>query len=295
MKIIVFVKQVKYVYAQTGTDPKQNFVGPDDIVYILNPLDELAVEEALRIKEKYQDSEIVVISLGDSLVEDGLRKCLGMGADKAVHIYVEDYERMDAWVTATVLANSIRSHSFDLIFCGRESVDRQDGLVGPYIAQILRIPHISRVIKLDVEEANHNVVVHRAVERGNRERMECKTPGLFTIERGINIPRYPTLPRVLEAQHQMIERLGIECLRLPKDLFGSDSNLTETIGFSTPKPKRKARNLENIKLSAADRLKLIMGGGDSKRKEDLTILEGDSYKSIDMFELLLKENGVVFE
>ena len=83
MKIIVCVKQIKYIYAQTGTDPKKNFIGPDDIVHLINPLDESAVEEALRIKEKHKESEILVISLGDRWVEEGLRKMFVHGGGQS--------------------------------------------------------------------------------------------------------------------------------------------------------------------------------------------------------------------
>jgi electron transfer flavoprotein beta subunit len=107
-EIVVCVKHIKYIYAQTGTDPKKNFIGPDDIVRLINPLDESAVEEALRIKEKHKESEILVISLGDRWVEEGLRRCLSMGADKAIHLYVENCENLDSWTTAMILAHSIR-------------------------------------------------------------------------------------------------------------------------------------------------------------------------------------------
>ena len=98
MKIVVCIKQVKFIYAQTGTDPKQNFIGPDDFVRIINPLDESAVEEALRIKEKHKDAEVIVISLGDRFAEEGLRKCLSIGADKAIHLLVENGEKCVRYV-----------------------------------------------------------------------------------------------------------------------------------------------------------------------------------------------------
>lgn len=295
MRIIVFIKTVKFVYAQTGTDPKKNFVGPDDIIHIINPFDELAVEEALQIKEKYEDTEIVVISFGDHFAEEGLRKCLSMGVDKAVHLYAEDSEKMDPWATAMSLAYSVRNLPFELILCGREAIDDQAGLVGPYIAEILKIFCVSKVIKIEMDRVNSQVLLQRALERGNREKIVCKIPALLTIERSIKIPRYPTLPGILRAQHQVIEKLELENLKLPMDPFDSALHLLETISLSPPKPMRRAKSSEDSKLSASDRLKSLMKGGDSTKKEDSKVLEGGSGGVLEEFERVLKENGIAFE
>ena len=292
MKIIVFVKGIKYVYAQTGTDPKANFIGPDDIVRIINPLDELALEEALRFKEGYKDAEVIVISLGDGSAEDGLRKCLSMGADEAIHIYDEGYEELDAWMTATVLAYSIRNRHFRLIFCGSRAIDDNNGLVGPYIAEILKIPHVSRVVKLEIDGGGEGVLVQRAIERGNREVMEWTMPALFTVEKGINVPRYPTLPGILRAQKQAIQRVEIKDLKLPLKSFGPVHNLTETISLSNPKPKKRSGGLADATLSASDRLRLMMGGGDTETKGESTLVEGGTDEALSEIERVLRESGI---
>jgi electron transfer flavoprotein beta subunit len=295
MRIIVCVKQIKYIYAQTGADPKRNFVGPDDIVHLINPLDESAVEEALRIKEKHGDTEILVLSLGDRFTEEGLKKCLSMGADRAIHLYVEDSEKMDSWVTAMILANAIRSLQFELIFCGRESADDQCGLVGPYLAEILKIPYVYGIIKFEMDQAKDKALVHRALERGNREIMACKVPALFTIGKGMNIPRYPSLPGILKAEQQRIETLEVKQLDLRMDPFDPTFNLTELVSLSSPKPRRKARSSEDARLSASDRLKRIVKRGDSKEKEDSKVFEGSSDKVLHEFERVMAENGIVFK
>lgn len=292
MKIIVFVKGIKYVYAQTGTDPKANFIGPDDIVRIINPLDELALEEALRIKERQAGTEVLVISLGDGSAEDGLRKCLSMGADEAIHIYDEDYGELDAWMTATALASSIRDRDFKLILCGRRAIDDNGGLVGPYIAEIVGIPHVSGVVKLEIDEGGGGVLVHRAVERGSREVMECTIPALFTVEKGINVPRYPTLPGILRAQKQAIQRVEIKDLKFPLKSFGPALNLTDTISVSNPKPKKRSGGLADATLSASDRLRLMMGGGDTETKGESTLVEGGTDEALSEIERVLRESGI---
>jgi electron transfer flavoprotein beta subunit len=294
MKIIVCVKHIKYIYAQTGTDPKKNFIGPDDIVHLINPLDESAVEEALRIKEKHKESEILVMSLGDRWVEEGLRRCLSMGADKAIHLYVENGDNLDSWTTATIMAHSIRALDFDLIFCGRESIDDQCGLVGPYIAEILKIPYVPGIIKFEMDGVHGKALVHRALEGGNREIMFCKVPALFTVGKGMNLPRYPGLPGILKAEHQRIETLDVKHLELPVDPFDPASSLTEWVSLSPPKPRRKRKSSEEVKLSASDRLKRIVKRSDPKEKEDSKVLEGSSDKVFSEFERVMEENGIVF-
>jgi electron transfer flavoprotein beta subunit len=295
MKIIVCVKQIKYIYAQTGTDPKKNFIGPDDIVHLINPFDESAVEEALRIKEKYKDTEILVISLGDRWVEEGLRRCLSMGVDNAIHLYVENCENLDSWVTATILAYSIRDLHYEIIFCGKESVDDQCGLVGPYIAEILKIPYIPGIIRFEMDVTHGKALVHRALERGNREIMACKVPALFTIGKGMNLPRYPSLPGILKAEHQRIETLDVKHLELPVDPFDPASSMTEWVSLSPPKPRRKTKSSEDARLSASDRLKRIVKRSDPKEKEDSKVLEGGSDKVLNEFERVMAENGIVFK
>jgi electron transfer flavoprotein beta subunit len=293
MRIVVCIKQINYVYAQTGTDPKQNFVGPDDIVHLINPLDESAVEEALRIKERHGDTEILVISLGDRFTKEGLKKCLSMGADRAIHLSIEDCEKIDSWTTATRLAQAIRNHPFELIFCGRESADDQCGLVGPYLAEILKIPHVPGIIKLELDQASGKALVHRTLERGNREVLVCKVPALFTVGRGMNLPRYPSLPGILKAEHQRVETLEVKQLGLPLDPFDPTFGLTEMVSLSTPKPRRKAKSAETAKLSASDRLKRIVKREDSKEKEDTKIFEGSSDQALLEIDRVMAENGVV--
>jgi electron transfer flavoprotein beta subunit len=268
MKTIVFLKQIKYVYAQTGTDPKKNFIGPDDIISMTNPLDELAVEEALRIREREKDGEVIVLSLGDRFAEEGLRRCLSMGADRAIHIEDEEYEKRDAWATATILAASLKDLHFDLIFCGREAADDQAGLVGSYIAEILKNHHITRAVRIEVD-CPRKLLLQRGVERGNRELMECSLPALVTVEKGMNLPRYPTLPGILRAQSRVIDRWRVGDLGMD-----SIANSTEIVSLSPPKPKAKAK----ARKRGSSQLLPVEDaheGGDSKKEDSKVLGEFD--------------------
>jgi electron transfer flavoprotein beta subunit len=193
-----------------------------------------------------------------------------------------------------ILAHSIRALGYDLIFCGRESVDDQCGLVGPYIAEILNIPYVPGIMKFEMDGTQGRALVHRALERGNREIISCKVPALFTIGKGMNLPRYPSLPGILKAEHQQIETLDVQQLGLAVDPFDPASRLTEWVSLSPPKPRKKTKSSEEVKLSAADRLKRLVKRSDSKEKEDSKVLEGSSDKVFSEFERVMEENGIVF-
>jgi electron transfer flavoprotein beta subunit len=149
-------------------------------------------------------------------------------------------------------------------------------------------------MKFEMDGTLARALVHRALERGNREIMSCKVPGLFTIGKGMNIPRYPSLPGILEAERQPIETLNIQQLGLAVDPFDPSSRLTEWVSLSPPKPRKKTKSSEEVKLSAADRLKRLVKRSESKEKEDSKVLEGSSDKVFSEFDRVMNENGIVF-
>src|SRR4030043_391577 len=117
MKIVVCVKQIHHVYARTGRDPKTHFIADEDRVDIVNPYDELAVEEAIRIKEKLGDGEVVLITLGDLIAEKALKRCLAMGADRLIQINDPYFGKLDPWGASVVLAKAIAGVGPGLVFC----------------------------------------------------------------------------------------------------------------------------------------------------------------------------------
>jgi electron transfer flavoprotein beta subunit len=295
MRIIVLVKTVKFVYAQTGTEIAKNYIGPDDIIHILNPYDELAMEYALKLKDRQAGTKVLALSLGDGFAEEGLRRSLAMGADEAIHIEYEDYENLDPCATASTLAPVCRQSGFDLILCGAEALDDNAGLVGPYVAESLNIPHISRAVKIEMHGKGERVQVHRAVERGDRQILECRLPALLAIEKGTTVPRYPALAGFLRAENWPLMKLAPKDLDLP--IYEPDQlrKLTERTALSNPKPKRKKEGHLKKKLSAAERLKLITKREPSKEKEGGKIIEGFSEEMFARLNRILTEAGALSE
>lgn len=295
MNIIVLAKVVKHLHAQTGSDPKNNYIGPGDIVDMINPADEMAIEEALRIKDEDESAEVSVMSLGDTSAEKELRRFLAMGSDRATHVLCDDYEALDSWTTANVLARAAVEERFRLILCGRAAIDDNAGLVGAYVAEILGIPHVSRVVRMQELRGDREVVVHRTVERHNTEIVACTLPALLTVETGINIARTPSVPAMLKARNRTIETRTLDDLAQPGLPLGPAMNRTETIRLSRPKPRRSAAQQPDPQLSAAERVKLMMKGGGAKPAQASGLREGISEEVLAEMERLLRACGVTFK
>lgn len=289
MKIIVLIKSVDFVYAQTGTEKARNYIGADDTVRIVNPLDEVSVEFALRIKDRYPSTRVTALSLGDEGVRAGLVKCLAMGVDKAVWIQDDAGWTLDAWTRAMALSSYIREQSYDLILAGRHAIDGNDGLTAPYLAEMVNIPHVNSVVTMEGTLDSSRVVVHRVVERGNREILECALPCLLTIDKGAGMPRYPTLPGLLRAERKTIETSSIDALH--SGGFGPELRMTKIRKFSNPKPKKRADLSASATLSAGARLQFLMKSVRTDEKKSSKLIDGTSERAFVEMERILRENG----
>ncbi len=202
MKIVVFIKRVPDTGIPVQANPEGTDIVRDNLSYVLNPYDEFAIEEALRIKERGVDAEIVAVSLGDDGVKETLRNALALGADRAVHLKTEHQPFVPAVATARVLADFVKEEGFDLILMGKEAVDDNQGLVGPYLAQFLQVPIVSYVVKLELGDGT--LKAERETDDGAVE-VEAPLPAIVTTEKGLNEPRLPTLRGIMMAKRKPIE------------------------------------------------------------------------------------------
>jgi electron transfer flavoprotein beta subunit len=270
MKIVVCVKQIVHVYARTGMDPSTHFIAEADRVNIINPLDELAVEEAVRLREA-RGGEIILLTLGELSAEKELRRCFAMGADRMVRIDDSSFDATDAWTTAVVLSAAIRRIGPDLVLCGKEALDDRCGQVGLTIAELLDLPCVCGITHLDLKDEGKRMVVHRALERGDREVVECSLPAVFTVDKGLNEPRYPPLEDLLEATEKEIEHWDPRALDIEPGLMACR---TRVVKVTPPKPRTKKIAAPASSMSAQDRIQMLMGGGTTgKKKEDSKIVE----------------------
>ena len=235
MKIVVCIKQVLDTAAKINVQDGR--IDPSGIPRIINPYDEFAIEEAIRIKEKKENVEVAIVSLGPENSKEVLRSGLAMGADNATHLIDPEFETLDNLGVAHVLSSYIKSIPFDLILCGRQAVDDDMGQVGGALAAILGLPLATVMTKLDFSEDGSKAIATRQIEGGS-ETLELGLPALLTCQKGLNEPRLPSLKGIMKAKKKEIKimdssALGLE--KLPKS--------TVTLGDASLPPKRSGGSI----------------------------------------------------
>ena len=170
MKIVVCVKQVAVLGDEVEFTPDERGVDPDYFDFALNEWDSYATEEAVRIKEAAGDGEVVVVTCGDEDAEDALRRCLAMGADRGVRVDGEEIEAGDPITTARALAAVVGREGADLVLCGVQSSDAVQGATGTALAELLGLPRVAVVKKLEWERRRQGG--RRARARGRVDRRE---------------------------------------------------------------------------------------------------------------------------
>jgi electron transfer flavoprotein beta subunit len=201
----------------------------DGVQFVINPYDEYAVEEAIKLKEEH-GGQVTLICVGPQRSEEALRKALAMGADEAVLVSDESLFG-DEHTASHVLAAVIKNRPFDIILCGNQAVDDGSGQVAVRLANILNIPYISTITKLEI--SGTDVVAHRDAE-GDTEIVTAKLPVLVTAQQGLNEPRYPSLIGIRKANKKPIETLTAADLGLNPSDVASKTQVVETF-LPTPK------------------------------------------------------------
>ncbi|WP_044894560.1 electron transfer flavoprotein subunit beta/FixA family protein [Bacillus alveayuensis] len=224
-------------------------ISEDGVEFIINPYDEYAIEEAIQVRDKH-GGEITVVTVGNEDAEKELRTALAMGCDKAVLINVEDdVEESDQYTTAKILAEYLKDKNPDLILAGNVAIDGGSGQVGPRVAELLGIPYVTTITKLDIDGGKVTIV--RDVE-GDEEIIEASLPLLVTAQQGLNEPRYPSLPGIMKAKKKPLEELELDDLDLGEDDVEAK---TKTIEIFLP-PKKEAGKILQGEL--ADQVKELV-------------------------------------
>ncbi len=219
MKIVVAIKQVPDTATQvkiSGGDPKA--IDTAGITWIVSPYDEFAIEEALRIKEKRGQGEVIAVSLGPDRVKEALRSALAMGCDRAIHLNDPAWANADTLATAQALAAVIKQEQPALVLCGRQAIDDD----------VLDWPCASWIMEEAVDADAKNVRVGRQVE-GGLEVFDLPLPAVLSAQKGLNEPRYPTLKGIMGAKKKEI-----------KDMKPGD------LGLTPAAPQLAVKNLEAL-------------------------------------------------
>ncbi|WP_040228994.1 electron transfer flavoprotein subunit beta/FixA family protein [Bhargavaea cecembensis] len=213
-------------------------IAEDGAEFIINPYDEYAVEEGIRLRDEH-GGEVTVLTLGGEDAEKQLRTALAMGADKAVLIDTDDdLDDIDEFTAATIIAEYLKDKDADLILAGNVAIDGGSGQVGPRVAELLGINYVTTITELKVDGEKANIV--RDVE-GDSETIEAELPLLVTAQQGLNDPRYPSLPGIMKAKKKPLEELELDDLDIDEDEVEAK---TERIEIFLPPEKAAGRVLE---------------------------------------------------
>jgi electron transfer flavoprotein beta subunit len=223
MDVIVCIKRVPEVAeVDLQVDPTGKRIKEGDLVFSLNDWDNYAVEEAVRIKEKH-GGKVTAITVGPEESEDVLRRALALGADEAVRVTDIAAEGSDAFAIATVLAAVIKDIPYDVILTGVQANDDGYGQVGATLAELLNIPHGTLITAMEIGEKRAKV--HRELEGGMEEVLDCSLPALFTIQSGINEPRYVSIMGIRKVAKKEIRVLDLATAGLSPEDVGEKGSM----------------------------------------------------------------------
>ncbi len=228
MNIVVCISQTPDTATKISVGPDGKNIDPKGVKFVLNPYDEFAVEEGLRQRQA-AGGEITLLCVGGESAKEAIRLGLAMGADKAV--LIKDEARSDSFAVAAELAEVLKGLNPDLVVLGRQSVDYDSAQVGPMLAELLELPLVSFVTKLDINGTA--VIAERDIE-GGKEIVETSLPCIITAQKGLNEPRYPKLPDIMKAKSKPIAEHAPTAVA-PR---------TETLGMRPPEAKGSGKFLE---------------------------------------------------
>lgn len=250
MNIYVCIKQVPDTETKIKLNADSSGIDTTGIKWIMSPFDEFAVEEALRLREKNPGSTVTAVSAGPVRVVDTLRTALAMGADNAIHI--DSPEGADNFRAAKAIAEALKKEAkVDIVFTGKEAIDDGAAQVSQLVAEALGIPYVTVV--LSAEYSAESVKCRREVEGGAIEVIATPLPALIAAQKGMNEPRYASLPNIMKAKKKEVKALK------ESDLGISDSDQKIRYkNFQLPPPKQAGRKIDGDPATQAKELARLL-------------------------------------
>jgi electron transfer flavoprotein beta subunit len=234
MKIIVCIKQVPDA-KDVRLDPVTNTLAREGVDSIMNPYDQHALEEAVRLKEN-NGGEVTVITMGPPQAEDMLREAIGCGADEAVLISDRSFAGADTWATSYTLEHAIKKiGDFDLILCGKQAIDGDTAQVGPGLATRLDIPYLTCIQKVR-ESTGNRLIVERMMDDGY-DVVAVDYPALLTVVKDINEPRVPSLKGKMKAKKAVILKLSAGDIGADAGCIGLPGSPTQVVNVFPPEAR----------------------------------------------------------
>ncbi len=259
MNIVVCIKQVPDT-TEVRVDPETNTLIREGVASIVNPFDTYAIEEGLRLRDKF-GGKVMVISMGPPQAEAVLREAVSLGADSAILVSDKAFAGSDTWSTSLILSKAIKkigseSEGVDLIICGKQASDGDTAQVGPGIATHLNLPqatYVRRIDSLHLDTSPKVMVVERLLEEGY-EIIELKMPALLTVVKEINEPRMPSLRGKMKAKSIDIKVWKNSDLGIEPEKIGLEGSPTQVVKIFTPPKKEGGQIFEGEPEDAVQKL-----------------------------------------
>lgn len=235
MNIYICIKQVPDSETKIKLSGDSSGIDPAGIKWVISPFDEIAVEEGLRLREKNPGSTVTVLSCGPSRVTESIRTALAMGADNGVHIELP--ENADNNMVAKALAGALKKEAkVDIVFTGKEAIDDGSAQVTQLMAEYLDYPHVTVAVAL--EYAAGSVKCKREIEGGAYEMVQVQLPAVIAGQKGLNEPRYASLPNIMKAKKKEIKVLKAA------EVGVSDADLKIRFkNYQLPPPKQAGKKI----------------------------------------------------
>ena len=235
MKILVPVKRVVDYNVKIKVKSDNSGIDLENVKMSMNPFDEIAVEEAVRLKEKKLCDEITAISIGSIKAEETLRTALAIGADKG--ILVETYEEVQPLEVAKILKEIVKKNNPDLVLMGKQAIDDDSNQTGQMLSALLGWPQGTFASKLEINGKNLNVT--REID-GGLETLGMEIPAIITTDLRLNEPRYASLPNIMKAKQKPIEKIT------PKDLNIEIKERLKTLEVKEPQKKEAGIKVDSV-------------------------------------------------
>lgn len=236
MKIVVAIKRVIDYSVKVRVKPDNSNVDLENVKMSLNPFCEIAVEEAVRLKEAGKASAVVVVTIGPKTAQEQVRSALAMGADRGIHIETGNTD-LDALTVATLLAKVLETEKPDLMFLGKQAIDSDNNQTGQMLAALLDWPQATFASKVVVD--NSEVLVTREVD-GGLQTLALTLPAVVTVDLRLNEPRYIKLPDIMKAKKKEIKTIT------PTDLGVDVSKKVQTLRVEAPAERQGGIKVESV-------------------------------------------------
>jgi electron transfer flavoprotein beta subunit len=233
-RILVAIKRVVDYNVRVRVKPDGSGVATEGVKHSINPFDEIAIEEALRIRERGQADEVVVATIGPSASEQQLRAALALGADRAVHVIVD--EALEPLFVARLLHEIVRRESPFLVVLGKQAIDDDNGQVGQMLAALWQRPQATYASKVELTETTARVT--REVDAG-LEVLDVDLPAVVTTDLRLNQPRYVKLPEIMKAKSKPLSRLT------PAELGATPATQLRVVKVEPPPSRQRGRLVAN--------------------------------------------------